>query len=83
MKMFLTRLGEGSRMVVTGDPTQNDLNPRVKSGLNDAIQRLRPYQEVGIVEFSPKDVVRHPLVERIVRAYEGPTPRADVEEDER
>jgi len=83
MKMFLTRLGEGSRMVVTGDPTQNDLDPRVKSGLNDAIQRLRSYQEIGIVEFSPKDVVRHPLVERIVRAYEGPTPRSEAEEETR
>jgi phosphate starvation-inducible PhoH-like protein len=75
MKMFLTRLGEGSRMVVTGDPTQNDLDPRVKSGLNDAIWRLRGYQEIGIVEFSPRDVVRHPLVEKVVRAYEGPTMR--------
>lgn len=73
MKMFLTRLGEGSRMVVTGDPTQNDLDPRVKSGLNDAIQRLRSYQEIGMVEFSAKDVVRHSLVEKIVRAYDGPS----------
>lgn len=72
MKMFLTRLGEGSRMVITGDPSQNDLDPRVKSGLNDAIQRLRSYQEIGMVEFSAKDVVRHPLVEKIVRAYDGP-----------
>lgn len=72
MKMFLTRLGEGSRMVVTGDPTQNDLDPRVKSGLNDAIWRLRSYQEIGIVEFTARDVVRHPLVAKVVRAYENP-----------
>jgi phosphate starvation-inducible PhoH-like protein len=81
MKMFLTRLGEGSRMVVTGDPTQNDLDPRVKSGLNDAIQRLRGYSEIGVVEFSPKDVVRHPLVERIVRAYEGGAQRQEPRDD--
>ncbi|MCL4145985.1 UNVERIFIED_CONTAM: hypothetical protein GTU68_053059, partial [Idotea baltica] len=73
MKMFLTRLGENSRMVVTGDPTQNDLDPRVKSGLNDALWRLRSYQEIGIVEFSAKDVVRHKLVEKIVRAYDAPS----------
>ncbi|MFT7667450.1 MAG: phosphate starvation-inducible PhoH-like protein [Planctomycetota bacterium] len=72
MKMFLTRLGEDSRMVVTGDPTQNDLDPRVKSGLNDAIWRLRGYQEIGMIEFEASDVVRHPLVERIVRAYGAP-----------
>ena len=83
MKMFLTRLGEGSRMVVTGDPTQNDLDPRVKSGLNDAIWRLRGYQEIGIVEFSPRDVVRHPLVEKVVRAYEAPAARRLGEGDER
>ena len=82
MKMFLTRLGEGSRMVVTGDPTQNDLDPRIKSGLNDAIHRLRGYSEIGIVEFSPKDVVRHPLVARIVRAYEA-SPRQESGEEER
>jgi len=82
MKMFLTRLGEGSRMVVTGDPTQNDLDPRVKSGLNDAIWRLRGYQEIGIVEFSPQDVVRHPLVEKVVRAYETNSPRRPEERDQ-
>ena len=83
MKMFLTRLGEGSRMVVTGDPTQNDLDPRIKSGLNDAIWRLRGYEEIGMVEFSPKDVVRHPLVEKVVRAYEASSVRRDVGESER
>jgi len=83
MKMFLTRLGERSRMVVTGDPTQNDLPPRIKSGLNDAIWRLRSYQDIGIVEFSPKDVVRHHLVQKIVRAYEGTTGRETSEETEK
>lgn len=71
MKMFLTRLGEHSKMVVTGDPTQTDLEDGRKSGLDDAVQRLRPFQEVGIIEFSYQDVVRHPLVQKIVRAYEG------------
>lgn len=75
MKMFLTRLGEGSRMVVTGDPSQNDLAEGQRSGLNDAVERLRPYEEVGLVEFAASDVVRHPLVERIVRAYETPRRR--------
>ena len=72
MKMFLTRLGEGSRMVVTGDPSQVDLERDQRSGLIDAVQRLRGYQQIGVVEFVPKDIVRHPLVEQIVRAYEAP-----------
>jgi phosphate starvation-inducible PhoH-like protein len=80
MKMFLTRLGEGSRMVVTGDPTQNDLAPRVKSGLNDAVARLRSYEEVGIVEFGVKDVVRHDLVAKVIRAYETTPPNAPRED---
>lgn len=82
MKMFLTRLGEGSRMVVTGDPTQNDLDPRIKSGLNDAVSRLRCYEEIGIVEFGVKDVVRHGLVAKVIRAYEATTNKsAKVEDD--
>ncbi|MCY2960513.1 MAG: PhoH family protein [Planctomycetota bacterium] len=78
MKMFLTRLGEGSRMVVTGDPSQTDLEHHQRSGLIDAYNRLRGFQDVGVVEFGRQDIVRHPLVEQIVRAYEGPpreTPR--------
>lgn len=72
MKMFLTRLGEGSRMVVTGDPSQNDLESHQKSGLHDAITRLRGFEGIGVTEFDHRDIVRHPLVERIVRAYEAP-----------
>ncbi|MGE5268418.1 MAG: PhoH family protein [Thiohalocapsa sp.] len=71
MKMFLTRLGEGSRMVVTGDPTQVDLPPGTRSGLADALEALRGVEEVGIVHFTEKDVVRHRLVARIVGAYES------------
>jgi len=71
MKMFLTRLGEGSRMVVTGDPTQVDLPPGSRSGLADALEALRGVDDVAIVRFTDKDVVRHPLVARIVGAYEA------------
>jgi phosphate starvation-inducible PhoH-like protein len=73
MKMFLTRLGEHSRMVVTGDPSQTDLERGVRSGLQDALQRLRGFGDVGMVQFQPGDVVRHPLVEQIVRAYMAPS----------
>lgn len=72
MKMFLTRLGEGSCMVVSGDPTQTDLDDPGRSGLLDAVRRLRGYTGVAVVEFGTKDIVRHPLVEQIVRAYETP-----------
>ncbi len=71
MKMFLTRLGEGSRMVVTGDPTQVDLPPGSRSGLADSLEALRGVDEVGVVHFTERDVVRHKLVARIVGAYEA------------
>jgi len=71
MKMFLTRLGEGSRMVVTGDPTQVDLPPGARSGLADALEALRGVDDLAIVRFTEKDVVRHALVARIVGAYEA------------
>ena len=70
MKMFLTRLGEGSRMVVTGDLTQVDLPRGVSSGLAQALKLLEAVEGVGTVRFRDTDVVRHPLVARIVRAYE-------------
>ncbi len=69
MKMALTRLGEGSRMVVNGDPGQIDLPGGVRSGLTDAIEILEGVEGVGIVRFNDGDVVRLPLVARIVRAY--------------
>ncbi len=72
MKMFLTRLGEGARMVVTGDPTQTDLERGAKSGLLDALARLRGFHDVAVCEFTTADICRHPLVEQIVRAYEHP-----------
>ncbi len=69
MKMFLTRLGTGSRMAITGDPTQNDLPRGVTSGLDEAVLLLDGVEGVAITRFSDADVVRHPLVGRIVRAY--------------
>ncbi len=70
MKMVLTRLGEGARMVVTGDPSQIDLlNPR-DSGLAHALRILKDVQGVGVLAFEAEDVVRHAMVERIVRAYD-------------
>ncbi|KAB7764837.1 PhoH family protein [Xanthomonas maliensis] len=70
MKMFLTRLGFGSTAVVTGDLTQIDLPKHVKSGLRDAIDVLREVDGVSFTFFEARDVVRHPLVQRIVSAYE-------------
>jgi phosphate starvation-inducible PhoH-like protein len=71
MKMVLTRLGEGARMVVTGDPTQVDLVNARDSGLVHAVRILRDVKGVGIATFAAEDVVRHKLVERIVRAYDA------------
>jgi phosphate starvation-inducible PhoH-like protein len=70
MKMFLTRLGENSKMIVTGDPTQVDLPRGEKSGLVEAIRLLDGVEGIHMSRFSDKDVVRHALVGRIVRAYE-------------
>lgn len=71
MKMFLTRLGEGSRMIITGDPTQIDLPPGQKSGLIEAVDLLKDIPEIAICRFNAADVVRHELVAKIVRAYEA------------
>ena len=71
MKMFLTRLGENSRMAVTGDLSQIDLPLGAKSGLREAIGLLRGIEGIGQVEFTAADVVRHPLVTKIVSAYDA------------
>jgi len=71
MKMFLTRFGEGSRMVICGDPKQVDLPDPGKSGLADAVARLEGIEGLAVQRFSAADVVRHPIVGRIVHAYEG------------
>jgi phosphate starvation-inducible PhoH-like protein len=70
MKMFLTRLGMNSRMVITGDLTQVDLPAGVLSGLKDALRALEGVSEIGYLTFGEEDVVRHSLVSKIVRAYD-------------
>lgn len=70
MKMFLTRIGFGSKAVITGDATQKDLPPDAKSGMDTAWKVLQNVGEIGFCELTPQDVVRHPLVQKIVNAYE-------------
>ncbi|MBO6129024.1 MAG: PhoH family protein [Pseudobutyrivibrio sp.] len=70
MKMFLTRIGFGSKAVITGDKTQKDLPSGVKSGLDDAMSVLKNIEDIKICNLDAKDVVRHPLVQKIVNAYE-------------
>ncbi|MFX6728654.1 PhoH family protein, partial [Acinetobacter baumannii] len=71
MKMFLTRMGNGSRMVVTGDVTQIDLGPSQRSGLVTIEKILKGIKDVSFVHFSDEDVVRHPLVRQIIRAFDA------------
>lgn len=71
MKMFLTRMGERSRMVVSGDVSQVDLPRGVQSGLRDALMRLQGIPEIGMIRLQKTDIVRHKLVQQIVRAYES------------
>jgi len=68
--MFLTRLGHSSKAVITGDLTQIDLPPQKRSGLLEAYHALQNIEGIAIVEFQKRDVVRHPLVQRIIAAYE-------------
>jgi len=83
MKMFLTRMGEGSKVVVSGDISQVDLPPGVTSGLRDAAQRLQNIPEIAFVRLTETDIVRHALVKSIVKAYDvpgnvtGSSPRTD------
>lgn len=70
MKMFLTRIGFGSKVVITGDATQKDLAPGTKSGLDVALRVLKKVDEIAICNLTSADVVRHPLVQKIVQAYE-------------
>ena len=69
LKMFLTRLGLGGKMIVTGDMTQIDLPATQKSGLRDALERFKGIKGIRVIEFNEKDIVRHPLVKHIVAAY--------------
>jgi phosphate starvation-inducible PhoH-like protein len=75
MKMFLTRMGQGSKIIVTGDITQVDLPREMRSGLSDAIQRMRDIDRIAIVYLDENDIVRHPLVQQVLRAYEDDRPR--------
>jgi phosphate starvation-inducible PhoH-like protein len=73
MKMFLTRFGQNSRMVVCGDPKQVDIPGGDRmSGLIDAVEKLEGIEGIAVTRFTRADVVRHPIVGRIVEAYEGP-----------
>lgn len=71
MKMFLTRIGFGSKVVITGDATQKDLGAGVQSGLDVAVRVLSNLEDIGFCNLTSKDVVRHPLVQKIVKAYEN------------
>lgn len=80
MKMFLTRLGMNGKMIITGDTTQIDLPRTVQSGLLQALRILKSVKGIGVIEYEKKDIVRHPLVQRIVDAYEH-REREDSEEE--
>ena len=80
MKMFLTRMGYGSKIIVTGDTTQVDLPRQTRSGLTDAVQRLQHIERISIVQLGENDIVRNPLVMRILRAYEDDRPRGKRKE---
>ena len=80
IKMFLTRMGMNTKMIVTGDTTQIDLPHNVRSGLIEALNILKDIKGIGFVELTKKDIVRHKLVTRIVEAYER-TPQPPLEED--
>jgi phosphate starvation-inducible PhoH-like protein len=71
MKMFLTRMGEGAKMAIVGDVSQVDLPKGVQSGLIDAIPKLSNIDEIGIFQMTSKDIIRHPLVAKIIQAYDG------------
>ncbi|MDE6410666.1 MAG: PhoH family protein [Muribaculaceae bacterium] len=79
MKMFLTRLGQNGKMIITGDTTQIDLPRTVQSGLLQALRILKGVKGIGMIEYEKKDIVRHPLVQRIVDAYEKREAK-DIEE---
>jgi phosphate starvation-inducible PhoH-like protein len=79
MKMFLTRMGSGSKIIVTGDVTQVDLPKQTRSGLTDAVHRLRDLERIAVIYLDEHDIVRNPLVQQILRAYEDERPRKKKE----
>ena len=70
IKMFLTRMGPESKVIITGDLSQIDLPKKQKSGLSDAVNTLKGVDGIGFVELGPKDVIRHKIVKNIIEAYE-------------
>ena len=70
MKMFLTRMGEGSKLIITGDPSQSDIRGKSESGLTHAVSLISTIEGIGVIEFSASEVVRHSLVQKIINAYE-------------
>ena len=83
MKMFLTRIGFGSKVVVTGDASQKDLAAGATSGLDVALKVLKGIDDIGICKLTSNDVVRHPLVQKIVQAYENYEKKNDVQKQKR
>ena len=69
MKMFLTRMGMNAKFIITGDPSQVDLPPKQQSGLKEAMRILKDVKEIGFVHLTEEDVVRHPVVRKIILAY--------------
>ena len=69
MKMFLTRMGMNAKFIITGDPSQVDLPKNQQSGLREAMRILKDVKEIGFVHLSEEDVVRHPVVKKIIQAY--------------
>lgn len=82
IKMFLTRMGRNAKFIVTGDLTQIDLPKKSDSGLARAVEMLRKIEGIGIVEFDNKDIIRHALVSRIVRAFDGDKAAQDTSEEQ-
>ena len=78
MKMFLTRIGYGSKVVITGDLTQKDLPVNAVSGLEHSMKILSRVEEIGFCRLTSKDVVRHPLVQKIVKAYDDYEQKANA-----
>jgi phosphate starvation-inducible PhoH-like protein len=79
MKMFLTRMGQGWKIIVTGDVTQVDLPPKTRSGLTDAIGRLKNVNGLAVVYLDEADIVRNPLVQRVLKAYDEERPKRKKE----
>ena len=83
MKMFLTRIGFGSKVIITGDQTQKDLPSGATSGLDTALKVLKNIDDIGFCYLTSSDVVRHPLVQKIVKAYDDYEKKSSVKDRQR